>query len=220
MLALPVAGCGRPRVDSWRSDAGLEPCASVGKFSADVEDIPGGSAPVEFAKLKAVAGVKPVPDNAIVADSISPTLSVAVRRPDDKGVNVTVILQLFREGRVFGLGGQSLFAEKSAAAGPLIVTLLMASGPDQLFFNVAVIATLDCLKTWLPKDNVEGASGVWARTRLTQKERKDRTWTATRKCFPKRIAGADWKPLRIVEISMPAPVFTWCSLLQARGGWL
>jgi hypothetical protein len=40
--------------------------------------------------------------------------------------------------------------------------LPMLRGTAWVFFSVALIAALDWFRTWLPKDSVEGVSGVWA----------------------------------------------------------
>ncbi len=70
------------------------------------------------------------------------TVSLAVLDPTSPGVNVTEIVQLAPDARVFGEIGQLLPGAKSAALVPEIVTLEIVCETASLLVRTAVIAAL------------------------------------------------------------------------------
>ena len=90
-------------------------------------------------------------------DALSLTVNVPLRVPDAEGVNVTEIVQLAREAKVFGDKGQFDVCPKS----PEVEIVLMLSALVPAFFSVTVFAALVVEIVWLENvrlagDNVTG----------------------------------------------------------------
>jgi hypothetical protein len=69
--------------------------------------------------------------------------------------------------------------------------LLMLRGMAWVFLSVALIAALDWLTTWFPKDSVEGVNLTWANADEPETRRKRKTTVPPKNRLAPYFAGLE-----------------------------